>query len=187
MIGRAGPVRILRHRLLSPKPTEACTPVAMSEIVHRRTPRWTMTDAGAIIRLSLANWVPSPPHLSSFHPTRPHAMYTSDLAGCVSCRSRPACSRSRNAPDPRSYFARTTLLNAVVLLVVPFTSGCPSSVVATVPTSASMRDALEPSKVSGLSAVREDGLGKEDRMEGPVRRIDAGGLRLDRSRRTIPL
>jgi hypothetical protein len=50
-----------------------------------------------------------------------------------------------------------------------------------------MRDALEPSKVSGLSAVREDGLGKEDRMEGPVRRIDAGGLRLDRSRRTIPL
>jgi hypothetical protein len=87
------------------------------------------------------------------------------------------------------------LLNAVVLLVVPFTNGCASSVVATVPTSASMRDALEPSKVSGLSAVREDGLGKEvrvtlrngDRMEGPVRRIDAGGLRLDRSLRTIPL
>jgi hypothetical protein len=87
------------------------------------------------------------------------------------------------------------LLNAVVLLVVPFTNGCASSVVATVPTSASMRDALEPSKISGLAAVREDGLGKEvrvtlrngDRMEGPVRRIDAGGLRLDRSLRTIPL
>jgi hypothetical protein len=58
-----------------------------------------------------------------------------------------------------------------------------------------MREALEPSTISGISALREDVLGKEvrvtlrngDRMERTVRRIDAGGIRLDRSPRTIPL
>jgi len=179
MIGRAGPVRILRHRLLSPKPTEACTPVATSEIVDRRTRRWTMTDAGAIIRLSLANWVPSPPHLPFFHPTRPHAMYTSDRAGCVSCRTRPARSRSRNAPHPGISSARTTLLIAVFLLVVPYTTGCASSVVVQVPASASMGDAPEPSKVSGLSSLREDLLGKE--VQVTLRTGDRMGGRFNRS------
>jgi len=58
-----------------------------------------------------------------------------------------------------------------------------------------MGDAPEPSKVSGLSSLREDLLGKEvqvtlrtgDRMGGKVQQIDASGLRLDRSPRTIAI